>query len=374
MPVSYFASATVRSSPGAEFNASDSGRKAKGKRSAVASCSLSGRHSAPADPPSSSGLSLNRVAAEEYRIPGQPINQELHPFPFPHASVKKKAGSILRSQRSEVSPSADSESSYDSPEIGDDDQTEKVAKSKSSLNGGLRQQHYSVLTCILHRCLMEKDYMRASRAWGMLLRLEVHGHPLDIRLHGRWGIGAEILLHGGGSSDDTQLSVESLMKAKDYYERLILQYPYRKYTADNVSSLTFYPVMFGVWIYAVQLRYENTLQENVLDSHTARQAAVKEANEIVTKLSELLISPPYSDHSGLWKTQGMLYQWLSQLLHQSRTSDEDSLPSLDSDEGYRNDEEEKRQEALRKANAAFSQSMKLGGTIGTRILSNPGNQ
>ncbi|KAL8775360.1 MAG: hypothetical protein Q9209_000368 [Squamulea sp. 1 TL-2023] len=361
MPVSYFASATARNSPGEAFNASDSTHRAKEKRSAVASDSLSGHHSAPTNRRSSSALSLNRIAAEEYRTAGQPFDQELRPFPFPHASVK------------EVSPSLDSESSYDTREGGDDHETEKLAKSKSSLHGGLRQQHYSVLTCILHRCLMEKDYMRASRAWGMLLRLEVHGHPLDIRLHGRWGIGAEILLHGGGSSDDTQLSVANLMKAKDYYERLILQYPYRKYNADNVSSLTFYPIMFGIWIYAVQLRYDNTLQENVLGSHTARQAAVKEANEIAMKLDELLISPPYSDHSGLWKTQGMLYQWLSQLLHRSQTSDEGSLSSLDLDEGYRNDEEEERQEALRKANAAFSQSMKLGGTIHTRIHSNPGD-
>ncbi|KAL9027287.1 MAG: hypothetical protein Q9196_004168 [Gyalolechia fulgens] len=234
----------------------------------------------------------------------------------------------------------------------------------SSPGAGLRQQHLSVLTSLLHRCVLEKNYQQASRAWGMLLRIEVNGHPLDIRAQERWGIGAELLLHGGSSLasqigsegnqtsqlDKRQLvrSAESLqgglIQAKDYYERLILQFPYRKTAPHSISSLTFYPVMFGIWIHSVQLRYKITLQKSLeypvvgnsvdlendsSDDHeypyssltgaqlqswiAATQAAIQDANEILERLTELLISPPCSDHSGLWKILGMLHLWIGHL-------------------------------------------------------------
>ncbi|KAL9005400.1 MAG: hypothetical protein Q9188_001842 [Gyalolechia gomerana] len=234
----------------------------------------------------------------------------------------------------------------------------------SSSGAGLRQQDLSVLTSLLHRCILEKDYQRASRAWGMLLRMEVNGHPLDIRAQERWGIGAELLLHGGTSlasqvgpegNETSELDKRRLVRpagslqrgliqARHYYERLILQFPYRKTAPESISSLTFYPVMFGIWIHSVQLRYKIALQKSLqypsignsvdsdIDSNgdnkcsclssnggqvesrfAAYQAAIQDANEILERLNELLISPPCSDHSGLWKILGMLHLWIGHL-------------------------------------------------------------
>ncbi|KAI4233637.1 MAG: hypothetical protein LQ349_004305 [Xanthoria aureola] len=379
MSISYFASTTTRASPAAALAAPGSLYESKWKGNPDSSDESNRHHSAPADPASSSALPLSRIAAEEFRTAGQPLTQELPPFPFPHAAVKESARLTSRPQRSGTSPSLDSESSVGVSSQSDDDGVEVVPKPKSSSDVGLRQQHYTVLTSLLHRCLMEKDYMRASRAWGILLRLEVHGHPLDIRAQERWGVGAELLLNGN-TNNEARPSLDNLMRAKDYYERLILQYPYRKHSPDAVSSLTFYPVMFGLWIYSIQLRYkfaveesavrakgdgdpeatyisENEPEGSVSSTSSARTAvqteacriAVEQANEVVKKLGELLISPPYSDHSGLWKIQGMLYLWLSQLL--------DRNPK----EG-----QQERQKALRRAYDAFTRALKEGSTIDTR--------
>lgn len=367
MSISYFASTTTRSSPSEALAAPGSLYEATPKGNADSSDA------------SSYALPLHRFAAEEFRTAGQPLTQELPPFPFPHAAVKESARLTSRPQRSGTSPSSDSDSPVAVSSQSDEDGVGVVPKPKSSSDVGLRQQHYTVLTSLLHRCLMEKDYMRASRAWGILLRLEVHGHPLDIRAQERWGVGAELLLNGN-TNNEARPSLGNLMRAKDYYERLILQYPYRKHSPDAVSSLTFYPVMFGLWIYSIQLRYKFTVEESagrskgdddpeaahiseiepegsVSSTSSARTAvqaeacriAVEQANEVVKKLGELLISPPYSDHSGLWKIQGMLFLWLSQLL--------DRNPK----EGR-----QERQKALRKAYEAFSRALKEGGTIDTR--------
>ncbi|KAL8674227.1 MAG: hypothetical protein Q9168_001395 [Polycauliona sp. 1 TL-2023] len=333
---------------------------------------------------SASPLPLNSLVAEEYRTAGQPLHRELHPFPFPHAALKEGAETTPPPPRSESSMSLDSQlSNTDISAQSDESGVEAVPNAEPSSDTTLRQQHYTVLTSLLHRCLMERDYRRATRAWGMLLRLELHGHPLDIRAQGRWGIGAELLLHSNGNVD-AQPSPENLMKAKDYYERLILQYPYRKHSPDAVSALTFYPVMFGIWIYAIQLRYQTAVQDSVgLSSRDSspeaerayenevgqsrsnlRQTAVRiqacqiaaeQANEVVKKLSELLISPPYSDHSGLWKTQGMSYLWLNQLLHQDPKEDP-----------------RERQNALRQSSEAFSRAVKEGATIDSKTLEDVG--
>ncbi|KAL8999111.1 MAG: hypothetical protein Q9169_001999 [Polycauliona sp. 2 TL-2023] len=338
-------------------------------------------------PASSSSLPRNSFAAEEHRTAGQPYNQEFWPFPFPHAALKETAQATSPPSRSHTSMSLDSDlSNTVVSSQSDESRSEAVPKPQSSSDATLRQQHYAVLTSLLHRCLMERDYMRASRAWGILLRLEIHGHPLDIRAQERWGIGAECLLHANGN-DKAQPSLENLMRAKDYYERLILQYPYRKHSPDVVSALTFYPVTFGIWIYAVQLRYQIAVSESVGRSRgdgssgavrvseneverlvstfpstptgalliEARRVAVEEANEVIKKLSELLISPPYSDHSGLWKTQGMLYLWLSQMLNQTHTENS-----------------QERQEALHQSSDAFSRAIKEGGTIDTTMLESLG--
>ncbi|KAL8873212.1 MAG: hypothetical protein Q9205_003493 [Flavoplaca limonia] len=378
--IPYFAAATAPLGPRRALDALHSPHQTKPNTNSDFSAVSTRHQSTPADSGTSISLPRNRIAAEEYRTAGQPLNQELHPFPFPHAAIKENAEVTSPLERTATSPTWDSDSSLGLSGQTEDDRSESVVrKPKVSSDATLRQQHYNVLTSLLHRCLMERDYMRASRAWGMLLRLEVHGHPLDIRAQERWGIGAELFLHGN-SADDARPNLENLMKAKEYYERLILQYPYRKHCPNTVSSLTFYPVMFGIWIYSIQLRYEiavqrsigrseddgnpeakhsadNEFEESVSDTSPAPEAvqieanrtAVEQANEVVGKLGEILISPPYSDHPGLWKIQGMLYLWLSQLL--------DQIPNVD---------RQGSQKALRKAYEALAQALKQGATIDNR--------
>ncbi|KAL8639305.1 MAG: hypothetical protein Q9228_003650 [Teloschistes exilis] len=317
-------------------------------------------------PASPAGVPLNQSLDNQYRTAGQPSGDSIYPYPFPHAPLKTQVMARSNVQDSELTSDSNPEDLSTEADQSDNDEPPAVAVSQSSTKPGLRQQHYTVLTSLLHRCILERDYARAGRAWGMLLRLETGGHPLDIRNHGRWGIGAELLLHGNGNHDG-RMTLENLDKAKDYYERLILQYPYRKSAPDATSSLKFYPVMFGIWIYAIQLRHQlatQTMSGSPIRQHTtepagyysdsgseasqfdvtatqvinkdlARQTTIQQARGVVERLGELLISPPFSDHSGLWRIQGMLFMWISQLLRHdespnrhSRSSDDDSRSRL----------------------------------------------
>lgn len=160
----------------------------------------------------------------------------------------------------------------------------------------LRSQHLSNLTTILHRSLLEGNYARADRAWSLLLRSESGGRAFDVRRHGRWGIGAEVLLwrygervptskreglnrgrRGSGSESGSESneerdshaddyagidadgeqryelrwSEESFRKAREYYEQLILHYPPSKVHPNSIDAGTFYPAMFNLWVYEV---------------------------------------------------------------------------------------------------------------------------
>ena len=244
---------------------------------------------------------------------------------------------------------------FDSDDLGNE---ENLAYDRSkSHTAGLRKQHLAALMAVLHGCLMAGDYLRAGRAWGMLLRAETYGHTMDVRTYGRWGIGAEILLFrdaqrfqqphsqtdGAEASNDQStadylqaalgpsslFSIEGFRKARAYYERLILQYPYRKTMPNAVSSLHFYPAMFSLWIYAVQSEHTAMLSnprasrpdidsvgEGEDQETRIRHATSRSASEIATHLDELLVSPPYSDQASLWRLRGMVDLWIADLLRE----------------------------------------------------------
>lgn len=423
MPVAHFA-ANFRQSRKGSFDGQFYGRSEKRKRHVGFSEQSDPPHSPPLDPrPSATGL-LSQSAAEQYRTAGQPSEDEAYPYPFPHAALEGHAAARSPSLHSEPTVHSTPESRSHMATGSDNKVLEETTAPSSSLNSGLRQQHYNVLTSLLHRCILERDYVRASRAWGMLLRMEIHGHPFDIRVQERWGVGAELLLHGGNNSDN-ELTLQNLTKATEYYERLILQYPYRKAAPNMTSSLDFYPAMFGICIYSIQLRYNLATQTSLQgskskegsvsneqsdsDNEDARfgttgtrtdsgnlacQVAVQQARVIVERLSELLISPPFSDHPGLWWIQGMLYVWISQLLDhtaaflqqpsnsgdnstssssasQSSDSNTETTVSVNRKKTSRNEHEE-RQEAINKAKEAFSRARDLGDIIHTPILQEMG--
>ena len=230
-------------------------------------------------------------------------------------------------------------------------------------HGNLRFQHLAVLTTILHRCLLERDFVRAGRAWGLILREEFGGHPVDVRHGGRWGIGAEILLRR-----DLQLARRShrpeaetpeaapgvrpwwtrkgFEDAKNYYERLILQYPYRKSAPEAVSALDFYPAMVGLWIYVVQQESqaardarERPDEESEDDAREAedpeeaqgrfapaaeiRSKELEEAQQIAARLDELLVAPPYADDPEMLRLRAMVSRWVGDLFVLSRSPGED---------------------------------------------------
>ena len=288
-------------------------------------------------------------------------------------------------------------------------------RSRPSDLTGLRKQHLAVLIAVLHRCLFAGDYLRAGRAWGMLLRAESQGHAMDLRTYGRWGIGAEILLFRDTQLTQRQqpaideedktvdqstadrgkttqkssplLSHEGFGKAKDYYERLVLQYPHRRTMPNATSSLDFYPAMFGLWVYAVQYKYNNMLSgfkakppeigldgTNTNEEVRVRHATFRSASEIAAHLDELLVSPPYSDSLRLWRLRGMIALWMADLLQPDDPADfgsesEDSSISywlsMDNQdlEQYRSDQDSRRQQRLEakgQAHEAFQNVLRLG--------------
>ena len=252
---------------------------------------------------------------------------------------------------------------------------------------GLKQQHLVVLTTIMHKSLAQGDYLRAGRAWGMLLRAEVKGHPQNIRSNGLWGLGAELLLQRSalsgkhdnprgdyreesGSSHQSQgiiepnhnlvqaqFSRQSFEDAKAYYERLILQYPWRKWLPNALNSLHFYPVMFGLWISFTQNQYLSALARMTRDledhsdgdslfghvsrdarsaeRHSIRNSSMQSCKAIAERLDELLLSFPYSDSDTLWRIRAMIAQWMSDL-----SKDEAGIDGQDKEEVGENGSEQ----------------------------------
>ena len=226
-------------------------------------------------------------------------------------------------------------------------------------NTCLRQHHLNIITAILHRCLSEGDYVRAGRAWAMLLRAEQSGHSVDLRTHDRWGIGAEILLQResqrvqktlthkaadiSSSTADPNVNAESMEKAKEYYEWVVLQYPYRKAFPKATGSIDVSIALLSLWIYSVKeqastalIAYGNSA-ENVEETDSEanddfqrsfaphkeldryrnceqiRRDTLQSAQDIGARLDALLVAPPFSDFARFWKLRGEVSLWIADL-------------------------------------------------------------
>ena len=231
----------------------------------------------------------------------------------------------------------------------------------------LRHQHMGALIAIMHRLIMEGDFIRAGRAWGIILRAERGGHSFDLRTGGRWGIGADIHLQSsrpvgkstsasGNQAAATQhvaqaigglFSPDGFAQARDYYERLVLQYPHRKAFPNTIGSLQFYPAMFGLWIQSIhdqRLLAEQalaTLQPRSSGEDTTlyplgsarghgqqqiRTTTLAQADELAHRLDSVLSSPPYSDTKVFWNLKGMVALWIADLLTESVPSRPEKPP------------------------------------------------
>ena len=224
---------------------------------------------------------------------------------------------------------------------------------------GLRQHHLNTITAVLHRCLSECDYIRARRAWAIFLRAEQHGQSMDLRTYDRWGLGAEILMQCNSqlipqtldnrvvedyvSTSHLGVKPDSIEHAKEYYERITLQYPYHKALPNATGALNFSVAIFSLWLHAIKERNSILLKaisssnENFDDidveandngqsssaSHIkpdryrkreqVRRDTLQSAHEIAAQLNRLLVSPPYSDNAMLRKLCGEIYLWIADL-------------------------------------------------------------
>ncbi|KAH7062859.1 hypothetical protein BKA63DRAFT_538457 [Paraphoma chrysanthemicola] len=264
---------------------------------------------------------------------------EIPPPPFPHAppQINKEHYGPSKVYEEVVKPPARLYA-VDAPL-----KVESIAK--QSETASLRKRHLNVLSTLMHRCLLEQDYERAGRAWGMLLRTQVAGgHPVDPRNHGRWGIGAEVLLRrrpgsvtandhvaagDGHDSPPDMFSEEGFELAREYYERLIIQFPNRKTAPNAVDERTFYPAMFSLWIFEVSEKSNMARLETIQVEELAR------ATEIAERLDQLVASPPFDKQASLLQLRGNVGLWVSDLLSSRLADDED----LTSDVTLRNSED-----------------------------------
>ena len=212
------------------------------------------------------------------------------------------------------------------------------------LRSSLKQQHISALYTLLYRCILDKDYIRAGRAFGLLLRTESHGKMADLRDRNLWGIGADVLLcrrKQEGIANSYQKGIED---ARQYFESLIIQFPYRPRTPEAVSAVQFYPVLFGLWIASLDDKYKTAMQsvENTSEAgqgysisqidelENIRRGSLVDAQAVLSRTNEVMQSIPYSDDPALWKLKGNVHLWISDLSRSHHEVEEDfSMDSSD---------------------------------------------
>ena len=301
--------------------------------------------------------SLDYNEEEQYRTAGQPHGTDLPGGDFPHAALSSDFDTSRLLTRSQLKCEL---ASLKSP-IQLPYRTRHAHSFHQAF--GLKQRHLANLTAILHKSLLQDDYVRAGRAWGLLLNIEVDGRPMNIRANGLWGLGAEILLRIGaqrtgpdadhdrsdayfeketfseaGAAEPRRLRYDlgAFENAKRYYQRLILQYPFRRWDPEPISSLHFYPALYGIWISSVQDHYRNGLgilaqeRDDSIDEEGSessqkvsqnihgrreglRKSVLARAEEIEMSLENLLLSVPYSDDATLWELKRNIGLWIRNL-------------------------------------------------------------
>lgn len=277
-----------------------------------------------------------------------PFEEPLPDYPFPHAALPDANDSPRWNEqlptRSKFDPSYSC--------------TAKPFFETHSLH----QQHLAVMMAILHRTLLEEDFVRASRALGIILRDRVGGKSNDIRTDGKWGIGAEILLRShfeeeesrnspmnSGTNEERSGSDQQIPKAwasfkgfqaaKAYYEKLIVLYPPNKQFPSTVNALDFYLAMFGLWVYITHQQYNR--KPSITSSTTdgsgsepegpspgsppfstlrtqsrARYLVVEElaqAREVAKRMDSVMSFVPYRDHLDLINLRRNVRAWIDDL-------------------------------------------------------------
>ncbi|CCU82990.1 hypothetical protein BGHDH14_bgh04080 [Blumeria hordei DH14] len=336
--------------------------------------------------PRTNPLSLNPDEVFQYRTAGLELNETLpavnqwphrgftEPMMLPVRPKKTKEASKVKNTETEV---CDDESLNMTAKA-----KENISASKISRESQLHIRHIKVLTAILHRCLQDGDIARASRAWGLLTRLQVSGQGIDLRSSGYWGIGAELLIRGasmptsrintsnpktknGQEADVNEITgkfpkipshrglAEGLGRAIDFYERLIIEYPFKRQFLKSMSALNWWPIMAGCEIYKIQLEHtiayeelerkdaikaphddmdEDDILEDFSNSGDSEEISLESKQEhewqardrirkislhasenLATRLDERMVVPPFSESRDMLWLRGMLALYIGDL-------------------------------------------------------------
>ncbi|KAL8381519.1 hypothetical protein RB595_005674 [Gaeumannomyces hyphopodioides] len=146
-------------------------------------------------------------------------------------------------------------------------------------------RHLGALTAVAQRALEDGDLARAARAFGLLVRSEVWGRPVDLRKGSCWAVGAEILMRQGEGADGDRDGeagspllprrwgrAANMPAVRDFFMALIHQYPYNKFHPRAVSALDFWPALLGCELY-------NTHAEHVRALRRLEMAEAEEEDE-----------------------------------------------------------------------------------------------
>ncbi|KAM3084870.1 hypothetical protein ACMFMG_003316 [Clarireedia jacksonii] len=333
-------------------------------------------------------LSLTPAEVIQYRLAGLELDQQLPDVKgWPHRGVPDSITGAEKPKR--TIGAHEDEDDDDDDEIDEKTRRAKAKREREQRKTGksrLRLQHMGVLVAIMMRCLEQGDIPRAARAWGLLLRVQVGGNGVDLRGSGLWGVGAEVLIRGGednvqsaenetgdgdwAARENRQDGIErrwgtkeSLLKAKEYYERLILQYPYkRQFHNISTTALDFWPAMLGCEIYGIQYEWKTGLQKIAAEAERdekgsvsgsdmsdlereeaeddenegyevrqdrlrqkraekrwekkdeVRKTALAAAEQVAARMDDLMMTPPYSDSAALLRLRAMLALYVGDLL------------------------------------------------------------
>jgi len=320
---------------------------------------------------STNPLSLAPEEIAQYQLAGLNLNEDLPRGKyFPHRglvgpSVEEDEKRSRKGKEKDITTVRESED-------------DSLRKKKGP---ALRSQHLSVLTAVLQKCLMDGDIPRATRAFAILIRTQFGGHAVDIRSSGYWGIGAELLVRSMDQTDTLDITEdieggeerartskkmawgtkEGLAKAKDYYEWLILEYPYKRQWDSAVTAIDFWPAMLGCEIYGIQLEHKEELQKIEAEEEHAsddedvesdnaeisqedvsedaftisqkrkarhrnrvrqrlwlrrediRRTTLKASESLAARMDEMMNPPPFSDNHALLRLRGMVALYIGDL-------------------------------------------------------------
>ncbi|MCJ1445728.1 MAG: hypothetical protein MMC23_006233 [Stictis urceolatum] len=285
--------------------------------------------------------------SQQYRVAGQPFTKEVPQRDFPHRAASS-------SESLPFSDIAQELETLDRP-------IHLSAFWKSDLpQTSEKQRHVAVLTTIMHESLLRGDYLRAGRAFALLLRSEISGRQPDIRSGGMWGLGAELLLrraihgdHLGDSRDGPSYSrcysERGFDDARKYFERLILDFPC---TRLRPNAADFYPTLFSLWIGVIQEQqtqaFARLQNERVGDDsddsddssgistgqgpqaeRRIYKIVLDKAHEIRGRLEEVLRAPAYSQDSYLVNLKKSVSMWIISLDSQQPLSSGEQRGPLD---------------------------------------------